>query len=1125
MKCSNCQTVNPDTGKFCRECGAKLSHICPQCAYENLTEDKFCGECGCALADSEADHPIDYSQPQSYTPKILADKIINMRGYIEGERKLVTVLFTDVVNYTSISEKLDPEEVHRVMDGCFKILMDQIHRYEGTVDKFTGDGMMALFGAPVAHENHAQRACYAALAMQRAIVEYSEIIQRECGVEFKLRVGLHSGPVIVGSVGNDLRMDYTAIGDTTNLASRIESMAKQGTVLVSADTHRMARDFFKFGPQGKIKVKGKDEPVEVYELIEVGEVETRIEAAARKGLTQFVGRNKEIESLKEAFEKAQSGSGQIIGIVGEAGVGKSRLLLELRGMIPPGEYTYIESECFHYGVSMAYLPLLDIIRHYFDIKEGEREFVIKKRMAEKISQLDGKLEDILPPLYELLSLTVEDDEYFKLEPLQKREKSFEAVRNLLLRESANRPLILAIENIHWVDRTSEEFLTYLVGWLAHVRIMLVLLYRPEYTHQWASKSYYGQIGVDQLSASDSAELVQSILREGEVVPELRDLIATRAGGNPLFMEEFTHTLMENGTIQKKDNQYVLTTKASEIQIPDTIQGIIAARMDRLEDNLKSTMQVAAVIGRDFTYRILQSITGMREELKSYLLNLQGLEFIYEKNLFPELEYVFKHALTQEVAYNSLLLKRRKDIHEKIGKAIETLFADRLEEFYEMLAHHYSRSKNLEKAYQYLKLSGDKASRHYSNWEALYFLREAIGILNKLPDTEENKRRMIEVFLLMEGPMKILAYPEDSLQLLHNGERLSIELGDERSLAIFYSNIGLSYAFKGNSIQGIEYAEKCFNTAEKIEDLELIAPTAFNLCSSYAITGEYVKTVQVAPRVLDLFEKTSRESDAFGVAFNFNIYSALSAYYGNAKGFLGNFKEGEALCEKALRFAYEIDNLYSMGFAEVMFCLFFIIKGDGEKAVEHSRNAIKYAEEGQIVPLLALLWTYLGQGYYFIGDLQNAKKFIEKGIELKSDSGLSFLLSQHYWALAMVLFDSGELESAHSYCTEALKLAQSNNEKHIEGPLRILLGRIMAKTERSQYSIAEDSILQGIRLLDELELKPFLFQGYLYLGELYADTGQKEKALENLKKAENAFQEMGMDYWLSRTQEVQERLQS
>jgi tetratricopeptide (TPR) repeat protein len=581
--------------------------------------------------------------------------------------------------------------------------------------------------------------------------------------------------------------------------------------------------------------------------------------------------------------------------------------------------------------------------------------------------------------------------------------------------------------------------------------------------------------------------------------------------------------MENGSIQKKENQYVLTKTASEIQIPDTIQGIIAARMDRLEDNLKSTMQVASVIGRDFTYPVLQSITGMKEELKSYLLNLQSLEFIYEKNLFPELEYIFKHALTQEVAYNSLLIKRRRDIHEKIGEAIETLYPDRQEEFYEMLAHHYSRSRNLEKAYHYLKLSGDKASQHYSNWESLYFYREAIGILNKLPDTEENKRRMIEVFLLIEGPMKILAYPEDSLQLLHNAELLSTELGNERSLAIFYSNIGLAYAFKGNSLEGIAYAEKCFNTAEKIEDLELIAPTAFNLCSSYAITGEYVKTVQVAPRVLALLEKTNRESDVSGVAFNFNLYSALSAYYGNAMGALGNFNEGEALNDKALRFAYELDNLYSMGFAEVMFGLLFIFKGDGEKAIEHSHKAIKYAEEGQIVPLQALSWIYAGQGYYLMGDLINAKKYIEKGIKLHGDSGLSFLRSQQYWALATVLFDSGELESAHSYSTEALKLAQSNNEKHIEGPVRILLGRIMVKTERSKYRKAEESILQGIRLLDEWKLKPFMFPGYLSLGELYAEAGQKEKALENLKRAESAFQEMGMDYWLSKTQAVIKKL--
>jgi class 3 adenylate cyclase/tetratricopeptide (TPR) repeat protein/energy-coupling factor transporter ATP-binding protein EcfA2 len=1120
MKCPKCQTENPETKKFCRKCGSNLSRICPQCGSECLLEDEFCGECSHALGEKTA-ASIDYTQPQTYTPKSIADKILDTRSSIEGERKLVTVLFADVANYTSISEKLDPEEVHQIMDGCFKVLMDEIHRYEGTIDKFTGDGVMALFGAPVAHEDHAQRACYAALAIQRAIEEYGEKIQKECGVEFKMRVGINSGPVIVGSVGNDLRMDYTAIGDTTNLASRMETNAKPGTVLVSSYTYKIARDFFNFEPLGKVKVKGKKEPLEAYQLIEAGEVETRIEAAVARGLTRFVGRKREIAALKEAFEKAQSGSGQVVGIVGEAGVGKSRIILELREILPQEEYTYLEGRCLHYGGSMAYLPFLHILRSYFDIKEGEREFVIKKKMEEKISQLDEKLEGILPPLHDILSLKVEDEEYLKLEPQQRREMTFEAIRNLLVRESENRTLIIAVDDLQWIDRTSEEFLAYLLGWLANIRILLIILYRPEYTHQWASKSYYSQIGVDQLSTSTSAELVQSILQEGEIATELRELILNRAAGNPLFMEEFTHTLLENGSIQKKDHQYVLSTSASDIQVPDTIQGIIAARMDRLEENLKRTMQVASVIGRDFAYRILQTITGVREELKSYLINLQGLEFIYEKSLFPELEYIFKHALTQEVAYGSLLLKRRKEIHERIGKAIEELYPDRLEEFYEVLAHHYSRGESLEKAYHYLKLSGDKATLSYSAWEAFRFYKEAIKVLNELPETAENKRRGIEVRLSMATPMMVLVYPEDSLQILQEGERLSKELGDERSLANIYSSTGMYYSLRGESLLGRKYAQYCFEEAEKIQDIELMAPIGFDLSVSYNGAGEFFKVAELAPRVLALLESTQRESESFGKGIN--LYSALLSNYGGAMGMLGNFEEGEALCEKGLRFALDIDNLYNIGWAELTYSAFFAAKGDGKNAVDHSLNSVRYFEELQLVLGIGLALTELGLGYYFLGDLETAREHVQKAIDIQSSAGIPFYSSLPYWILGVVDLDSGDLENALGCTEEALELAKKNNEKLTEGTSRILLGRVLGKADKSRYSEAEECILQGIKLLDELKLKPFFSQGYFCLGELYSDIGQEEKALENLKKAEGLFQEMGMDYWLRKTQAVLERV--
>ncbi|HDZ26132.1 MAG TPA: adenylate/guanylate cyclase domain-containing protein, partial [Candidatus Aminicenantes bacterium] len=678
MKCPKCQFDNREGVKFCEKCGTSIELVCAKCGAKIPLDRQFCGECGHDLSRPEEAAPIDYNQPQSYTPKFLAEKILTTRSSIEGERKLVTVLFADVANYMSMSENLDPEEVHQIMDGCFKILMGEIHKYEGTINQFTGDGVMALFGAPVAHEDHAQRACHAALSIQKAVGEYEQKIKKDHGLDFKMRVGLNSGPVIVGAIGDDLRMDYTAVGDTTNLASRMEGMAGSGAVMVSTDTYKMARDFFVFESVGKVPIKGKEKPQEAYELIKASEVETRIEAAAARGLTKFVGRGQEMQVLKAAFEKAKSGSGQVVGIVGEAGVGKSRILLEVRNMLSGDENTYLEGRCLHYGGVMAYLPMLDILRLYFEIKEGEQELEIKKNMKEKILQLHEKLQNALSPFQDLLSLKIEDEAYLKLEPQQKRERTFEALRDLFVRASQHKPLVLAVEDLHWIDKTTEEFLDYLIGSLANARILLILLYRPEYNHLWGSKSYYTKIGVDQLSTPTSVELVQSILEGGDVVPELRELILNRTGGNPLFMEEFTHSLLENGTIQMKDDQYVLSRKTSEIDVPDTIQGIIAARIDRLEENLKRTMQVASVIGRDFAFRILQTITGMKEELKSHLINLQGLEFIYEKRLFPELEYIFKHILTQEVAYNSLLAKRRKEIHENIGKAIETIYAERLE---------------------------------------------------------------------------------------------------------------------------------------------------------------------------------------------------------------------------------------------------------------------------------------------------------------------------------------------------------------------------------------------------------------------------------------------------------------
>ncbi len=807
--------------------------------------------------------------------------------------------------------------------------------------------------------------------------------------------------------------------------------------------------------------------------------------------------------------------------MGEAGVGKSRLLLEFRQQLSE-DPLYLEGRCLTYGGSMTYLPMLDILRSYFEIQEGDREALIKRKLSQKITSVDSTLQTVLPPFHEFLSLKAEDQVFLQLEPRQKRERTFEALRDLFLRESQDRPVILVIEDLHWIDKTSEEFLGYLIDWLANAKILLLLLYRPEYRHPWGSKSYYSKIGLDQLSLPSSAELVAALLEGGEVAPELKELILTRAAGNPLFMEEFTSTLLENGTIRKEDNTYTLTRPASEIQVPDTIQGIISARMDRLEENLKRTMQVASVIGRDFAFRILQVITGMREELKSHLLNLQGLEFIYEKRLFPELEYIFKHALTQEVAYGSLLLQRRKEVHERIGQAIEQLYAERLEEFYEVLAYHYSRTDNLPRACHYLKLSGEKSMKNFATHEAFGFYQQAIELLRRQKDTEENRKKRLEILLLMMYPMRLLGYPEGSLGLLQEGERLSQEMEDQKSLAIFHSRMGTYFTIReGDPLLGVEYGERCWQEAQNTKDLELTARAGQDLCSSYDFLGKHAKIVDLAPQVLALLEEAGKEREVFGGGVN--VYSVTLHYYGYSLWCLGDLQAGRAMLDQALSFAREMNDMASLGLIELHYGFQLAIKGDGKSAAEHLQNAIRSIEEVKFLIALGLAWTALGEAYRLMGEIETAKQYMEKGLKAHRDWGFPVLLSYPFLCLGLLYFDLGDLEAAREHLEQALRFSQQQYEGGMEAISRMWLGRTLAKAYPSQTQGAEGHIRQGIQMAEELKLKIYACYGYHFLGELCAARGEREKALETLKKAIGMYQEMGMDYWLTQAQAALRKL--
>jgi len=1122
VKCPKCRSENRADARFCDQCGAKIEMACPACGKTNPPGNRFCDGCGQPLITPTP--PLDYSQPHSYTPKFLADKILTTRSSIEGERKLVTVLFADTANYTALSEQLDPEEVHLIMDGCFKVLMEEVHRYEGTINQFTGDGVMALFGAPLAHEDHALRACHTALAIQKAMGEYAKGIARDYGVDFKMRIGLNSGLVVVGSIGDDLRMDYTAIGDTANLASRMEGLASPGGVTVSEHTHSLAKDFFEFRSMGAVKVKGKRAPQQAYELIKTGKVETRIAAAAAKnGLTKLVGRESSIAALTESYKKVRSGSGQVIGTVGEAGVGKSRLLLEFRTRLPPGEFTYLEGRCIHFGRGVAYLPVLNILRSYFGIAEGEKESVIRKAVAERFVQSDEKFERILPPLQDLLSLKVEDETYLRLEPKQRKEWTFEVLGDIFIRLSEQRPLILAVEDLHWIDKTSEEFLDYLIGRLANSGILLVLLYRPEYIHPWGSTSYFTTVGLDQLTSKSSVELLKAILKDGEPDVEVSELILHRTSGNPLFMEELTHTLLENGSILKKNNGYVLACDALGLQVPDTIQGIIAARIDRLEEGLKETMQLAAVIGREFAFGILRAISDMREELKARLQTLQTLQFIYEKNLFPELEYIFRHALTQEVAYNSLLIRHRKEIHARIGKVIEDLYGDHLEEFYETLAHHYARSDEQEKAYRYLKLSGDKAYFRHANWEAFRYYRQAIEMCNRMPQTDSVWREEVDTSFRLYRPAMFLGYPEEALQLLQEGADLSRKLGEPRKAAELESKLAAAYAFKGQSALAAYHGERCFEEAERLADLDLMAETARDLCVAYSFTGAYRKLLSLASRVIPLLEMANKHK-AHGRTGS--THGRLQVYAGMALGYLGRFEEGIASCEKTRRaaLAHSHSQAFAVGFSEMTKGMILNVKGDGKAALEHLHRALEIYERTDAMTIFGpMTCAHLGHGYALLGDAQTGREYAERGFKLHGEAGIPTFLSLVHFVLSDCNLRLDDPEKGLFHGEESLRLARLHGARHFEGMALMLLGRVHALVGGPEFQQAEDLLRRALYVFVDEGMRPYDALANFYMGQVYAVHAQTEKAREHLRIADDMFREMDMGYWLAQLKNAQDRL--
>ncbi len=833
-------------------------------------------------------------------------------------------------------------------------MIDAVHRYEGTVNKVMGDGIMALFGAPIAHEDHAIRACYAALAMQDAMVGKAADIRRDHGVEAQVRVGLNSGEVVVRGIGNDLAMDYDAVGPTTHVAGRMEQLALPGTIRLSADTARLAEGFIEARSLGPVPVKGLKAPVEVFELKGAAEGRSRFQAAVARGLSRFVGRDAELAALEHAFDRAGEGHGQVFATIGEPGLGKSRLCYEFVHTPRVEAWLVLAAGSVSYGKATAYLPVIDLLKGYFRIESRDTSHEIGEKVTGKVLTLDEGLRSILRPVLSLLGGLVDDPDWGGLDPSQRRRRIIEAIRALLLRESRVQPLVVMFEDLHWIDDETQAVLNALVDCLPTARILLLVNYRPEFGHGWGGRTYYAQARLEPLPLKSADTLLSSLVGEASALGPLKRLLIERTEGNTFFVEESVRTLVETYALTGLPGAYRLTQDVDTLEIPATVHGVLAARIDRLSAEDKRLLQTAAVVGKDVPFALLQAIVeDPEDQLNAGLAALQGAEFLYETRLFPEREYTFKHTLSHEVAYNSLLRWHRRDLHQRVADAIETLYADRRLEWADMLAGHYEKAENWANAAVNYADASDKAKNRYANTSAVEFCTKALNCLDKATSLEEETQRSLLTRMLeSRGQIRSLLGDNRGAADDFRALRKLAEAAGDRSAeaAALHRSAQLSVT-AGAYDDGIADALQALTIARQINDKAAIARILITLgdIHIHGIRGEDEAGVEFLEEAIPICRDLD---DQTGLA------EAL-CHVGTIRLLKGDYATSIALFRESTDLARAADDRPRLAFDLISQGIIQMDLADFSAASEYLTDGITLAQEIEASVLAAIGQTFFG----------------------------------------------------------------------------------------------------------------------------------------------------------------------
>jgi class 3 adenylate cyclase/tetratricopeptide (TPR) repeat protein len=1105
MKCLACEQDNPIEAKFCEHCGTPLARVCAHCGSYASSTARFCPQCGHLLTAVAGDSR--FVSPEAYTPLHLANKILTARAALEGERKQVTVAFADIKGSMEVFANRDPEAAQDLFDPVLERMIEAVHRYEGTVNRVMGDGILALFGAPIAHEDHAVRACYAGLRMQETVRQYSEEVQQSHGVSVTIRVGLSSGEIVVCAIGNDLHMDYTVVGQTANLAARLEQMAPPGSILIASDTLQLAEGYVTVKPLGLVAVKGLADPVHIYEVTGAGAARSRLEVAAERGLTRFVGRDIELEQLRRVQQLAGQGYGQVVAIVGEAGVGKSRLVHEFIHSQRTAGWRVLESKSASYGRATSYLPVIELLRNYFKISVHDSTQSIRDTVTATILALDASLQDAIPPVLDLLDSLDEHNPFRTLDLFQRRKSTYQAVVRLLLSESRVRPVIAVFEDLHWNDSLSLGLLDEVVAAAQDARLLLVVSFRPEYKDEWRNRPNYLQLRLDPLARGSLTEFLQALLGHDESLPPLKSFLVERTNGNPFFVEEIVRRLVDTAVLEGIRGAYRLARPFSDTEVPPTVQAVLAARIDALPATAKHLLEEAAVIGHHVPFVLLHAICGFAEDqLRGLLDHLQNAEFLYSTKLFPEVQYTFKHSLTHDVAYSGVLHERRREIHARVLDTMEELYADRLGEQAERLADHAERGAIWDKALAYLQRSGTKACSRHANVEATRFFERALTVLKKLPETPENLRESVDLRFELRNALLPLGETDRIGHCLDEVDPILAGLGDKLRGARYAAFRCNHHFFIGQQRRAIEFGESGIGLARECGDRDLLGELLYRVAQSYYALGEYRQAIKLLEQALE-FTPNELRHDRHDLVVIPSVVNRMWLVFAMVE--CGHFSAGMSHAKRALEIAEGTGHPLSEVLGWLSIGVVLLRKGELEGAVGALERGLNLCDRVSYRLTRPRLASALAVAY---ARTSRAERSLELAQAAVSDADQMHQVADKPALLirfGQVSLIGRQIEAALTLGKQAVELAVAQNAKGDEAWARFLIGRACWASDPKDLDESEKQLDIALRVATACEARPLVAYCDTTLAGINARRGDRVKAQEFDAAANAIYRELGM----------------